>query len=103
MSRATAEKEVRLGELVRVPLAPRLIRQLSVVYPKERFHPRLVTAFVEFAKSGLAAMHRNQDRIRGRTARALEVEPDAGRTPFPQRPDAPDSLTSTLPPGSSDA
>ena len=57
MSRATAEKEVRLGELVRVPLAPRLIRQLSVVYPKERFHPRLVTAFVEFAKAGLAAMH----------------------------------------------
>jgi hypothetical protein len=30
---------------------------LSVVYPKERFHPRLVTAFVEFAKAGLAAMH----------------------------------------------
>jgi DNA-binding transcriptional LysR family regulator len=57
MSRATAEKEVRLGELVRVPLAPRLIRQLAVVYPKERFHPRLVTAFVEFAKERLAAMH----------------------------------------------
>ena len=57
MSRASAEKEVRLGELVRIPLAPRLIRNLAVVYPKERFHPRLVTAFVEFAKERLAAMH----------------------------------------------
>ena len=57
MSRASAEKEVRLRELVRIPLAPRLIRNLAVVYPKERFHPRLVTAFVEFAKERLAAMH----------------------------------------------
>ena len=54
MSRVTVEKEVRLGELVRIPLAPRLIRHLSVVYPKERFHPKLVTAFVEFAKERLA-------------------------------------------------
>jgi DNA-binding transcriptional LysR family regulator len=60
MSRATAEKEVRLGELVRIPLAPRLIRHLSVVYPKERFHPKLVTSFVEFAKERLAAMHASE-------------------------------------------
>ena len=38
MSRATAEKEVRLRELVRIPLDPPLIRLLSVVYPKERLH-----------------------------------------------------------------
>jgi DNA-binding transcriptional LysR family regulator len=56
MSRATVSKEVRLGELVRIALAPRLIRSLSVVYPKERFHSRLVNGFVEFAKQKLAAM-----------------------------------------------
>ena len=56
MSRATVVKEVRLGALVRIPLSPRLIRHLSVVYPKERFHSRLVSSFVQFAKERLAAM-----------------------------------------------
>jgi DNA-binding transcriptional LysR family regulator len=56
MSGTTVAKEVRLGELVRVPLSPPLIRQLSVVYPKERFHSRLVNGFVQFAKERLIAM-----------------------------------------------
>jgi DNA-binding transcriptional LysR family regulator len=56
MSRATVMKEVRLGELVRIPLAPRLVRRFAVVYPKERFHSRLVNGFVEFAKQRLAAL-----------------------------------------------
>jgi len=55
MSRAATEKEVRLGDLVRIPLAPPLIRQLSVVYPKERIHPKAVTDFVRFAKMRLAS------------------------------------------------
>ena len=55
MSRATVAKEVRLGELVRIPLSPRLMRHLSVVYPKERFHSRLVSGFVEFAKERMKA------------------------------------------------
>ena len=55
ISRATVAKEVQLGELVSVPLSPRLIRHLSVVYPKERIHSRLVNAFVAFAKDRLAA------------------------------------------------
>jgi len=55
MSRATVVREVRLGELVRIPLSPRLIRHLSVVYPKERFHSRLVSGFVEFAQQRMAA------------------------------------------------
>ena len=55
MSRATAAKEARAGVLTRVPLAPRLTRHLSVVYPKERFHSRLVNSFVQFAKERLAA------------------------------------------------
>lgn len=56
MSRATVVKETRLGELVRVPLSPRLTRYLSVVYPKERLHSRLVNSFVQFAKERLVAM-----------------------------------------------
>ena len=55
MSSATAEKELRLGELVRIPLDPPLLRHLSVVYPKERFHSKVVNAFVQFAKERLAA------------------------------------------------
>ena len=55
MSRATVAKEVRLGELVPVPLAPRLIRNLSLVFPKERIHSRTVNAFTAFARERLAA------------------------------------------------
>jgi DNA-binding transcriptional LysR family regulator len=54
MSRASVRKETRLGELVAIPLSPRLVRRLSVVHPKERIHSRLVNAFVEFARERLA-------------------------------------------------
>jgi DNA-binding transcriptional LysR family regulator len=56
MSRAIAALEVKLGRLVQVPLSPRLTRHLSVVYPKERFHSRVVNSFVQFAKERLAAL-----------------------------------------------
>lgn len=56
MSRATVAKETRLGQLVQIPLLPRLNRHLCVVYPKERIHSRLVNGFVEFAKARLAAL-----------------------------------------------
>ena len=56
MSRAIAILEVRVGRLVQIPLSPPLTRHLSVVYPKERFHSRLVNSFVEFAKQRLAAI-----------------------------------------------
>ena len=49
VSRATIAKELELGSLIAVPLAPRLIRTLSLVHPKERFRTRLVTTFVDFA------------------------------------------------------
>ena len=58
LSRATVGKEIRLGLLVEVPLEPRLVRRMSVVYPKERFHSRLVNSFVEFAKQKLSAAQR---------------------------------------------
>ncbi len=55
MSRATVTKEVRLGELVEVALAPPLVRNLAVVYPRERFHTQLVENFATFAREMLAA------------------------------------------------
>ncbi len=55
MSRATVANELRLGLLAAVPLAPRLTRNLSVVYPKERFRSRLANTFIEFARQRLAA------------------------------------------------
>ena len=56
MSRATVAKETQLGQLVQIPLAPRLHRHLSVVYAKERFRSRLVSDFVTFAKARLVAL-----------------------------------------------
>ncbi|MCO5122150.1 MAG: LysR family transcriptional regulator [Rhizobacter sp.] len=55
MSRATVVNEIRLGQLVQVPLAPRLIRSMSVVYPKERIHSQLMNSFLSFAKEHLGA------------------------------------------------
>ncbi|MGH6630971.1 MAG: LysR substrate-binding domain-containing protein, partial [Burkholderiales bacterium] len=55
LSRVIAAKELQLGQLVQIPLLPRLMRNFSVVYPKERFHSRLVAAFLAFAKEQLAA------------------------------------------------
>jgi DNA-binding transcriptional LysR family regulator len=55
MSRVIVARELQLGQLVQVPLRPALIRNFSVVYPKERFHSKLVASFLQFAKERLAA------------------------------------------------
>lgn len=49
VSRATVTKELRLGTVTALPLDPRLIRVMSMVYPKEKFRSRLLTTFLEFA------------------------------------------------------
>ena len=53
MSKVIVAKERQLGVLVTLPLAPRLTRTLSLVYPKEKFRSRLVSSFVEFSKGRL--------------------------------------------------
>jgi DNA-binding transcriptional LysR family regulator len=53
VSRATIAKEVKLGDLVAVPLEPRLIRPLSLVYAKEKFRSRLLQTFLDFVKGAL--------------------------------------------------
>lgn len=49
----SVRKAQRLGDLVAIPLKPRLTRALSMVYPKEKFRSRLVTTFVDFAAAKL--------------------------------------------------
>ena len=58
MSRVIAAKELQLGQLVQVPLKPALLRSFSAVYPKERFHSKLVAGFLAFTKTQLAAAQR---------------------------------------------
>jgi DNA-binding transcriptional LysR family regulator len=55
LSQVITAKEIQLGQLAQVPLKPALIRNFSVVYAKERFHSKLVAAFLAFAKERLAA------------------------------------------------
>jgi DNA-binding transcriptional LysR family regulator len=54
MSVVSVVKEMKLGQLVKCPLSPKLTRQVCVAYPKERIHSRLIISFVSFAKEGLS-------------------------------------------------
>ncbi len=51
VSGTTVAKEVRLGELVAIPLQPPLRRQLSLVYPQEKFRSKLLQSFIDFLNS----------------------------------------------------
>ncbi len=52
-SRASIANAACMGSIVAIPLKPRLTRALSMVYPKEKFRSRLVSAFVEYASHRL--------------------------------------------------
>lgn len=54
MSTFSVEKETCLGKLVTRPLLPKLTRQFSAIYPKERMHSRLIVSFLNFAKERFA-------------------------------------------------
>ncbi len=70
MSRATVVKETKLGLLVAIPFSPPMTRKLTVVYPKGKFHSKLLASFLAFAK----------DRLAGRPQAAKAREPAQGRT-----------------------
>jgi DNA-binding transcriptional LysR family regulator len=53
ISRAAAARAQRTGDVVAIPLKPKLIRTLSIVFPKEKFQSRLVNTFVEFVSARL--------------------------------------------------
>jgi DNA-binding transcriptional LysR family regulator len=63
MSRVIVAKELQLGLLVQVPLEPALLRNFSVVYPKERFHSKLVGGFLAFARERLGAAPKGMQRL----------------------------------------
>jgi len=65
MSRATVTKETHMGLLVGIPLAPRLVRNLALVYSKQKFYSKLVSNFVAFAKEHLAAMQPGKESRSG--------------------------------------
>jgi len=51
VSSTTVAKEVKLGELVAICLNPPLRRQLSLVYPQEKFRSKLLQSFLDFLES----------------------------------------------------
>ena len=51
VSSTTIDKEIRLGELTAIPLDPPLRRQLSLVYPQEKFRSKMLQSFLEFLES----------------------------------------------------
>ncbi len=53
VSRATIQKEIKLGDLIVIPLEPRLHRPLSMVNAKEKFRSRLLQTFLDFVISAL--------------------------------------------------
>ncbi len=53
VSRATIQKEIKLGDLNAIPLEPRLYRPLSMVNAKEKFRSRLLQTFLEFVIAAL--------------------------------------------------
>jgi DNA-binding transcriptional LysR family regulator len=50
LSVATVSKEVKLGELVAIPLDPPLRRPLSLVYSPDKFRSKLLDAFIGFVE-----------------------------------------------------
>lgn len=55
VSATAVAKEVRLGELVMVPLNPPLLRQMSLVYPPEKFRSKLLQTFLDFIEASQMA------------------------------------------------
>ncbi|HEY9194175.1 MAG TPA: LysR substrate-binding domain-containing protein, partial [Methyloversatilis sp.] len=54
LSRAAIRHETSLGLLVAVPLRPRLIRHMALLFPSERFRTYMARQFGEFAVTRLS-------------------------------------------------
>ena len=82
MSRSTVVKEARLGLLVGIPLAPRLVRKLALVYPKRKFHSKYVSNF-----KSLSSTPPRAKRARSTTSmRAVTDVADGSRADIPLPP-----------------
>ena len=51
VSRATIQKELRLGTLVEIDLTPPLERPFSFVHQKQKFRVRVMEELLEFARN----------------------------------------------------
>ena len=51
VSISTVVKELKLGDLVAIPLEPKMTRALSLVYANEKFRSKLMQAFLDFVKT----------------------------------------------------
>jgi len=61
VSRATVEKERRLGTVAVIPLDPPLRRPFSLVYQRQKFRLKAMEEFLEFAHN-LCSEYREDDR-----------------------------------------
>lgn len=61
VSFTTVAKELQLGELAAVPMDPPLRRELSLVYPEEKFRSKLLQSFLDFLES--SAFIRDQSHL----------------------------------------
>lgn len=53
LTRGSMARELQEGSLLAVPLKPRLMRSVSLVYPKDRFRSRLLNHFIEFLRKNM--------------------------------------------------
>ena len=54
LSQAATHHETSLGLLVAIPLRPRLVRHMTLLYPSERFRTYMAKQFGEFAAARLS-------------------------------------------------
>jgi len=50
MASVAVEREVQQGQMVAIPLKPRLKRNIHLIYQQDRFRSRLADTFIKFAK-----------------------------------------------------
>lgn len=60
LSRATMEKELKLGTLTAIPLDPQLDRPFSFVHQKQKFRQRAMEELLEFAREYCRSRKRDQ-------------------------------------------
>lgn len=57
-SHAAILRDIKEGQIVAIPLEPKLYTPLEVILPKDKFRSRLITTFADFATDELARMAR---------------------------------------------
>ena len=85
-SRAAVAREQHGGRLVAIPLKPKLVRGLFVLYPKDTFRSRLVNTFVEFASARLEEFAAQEATFAVLPKGAVDRSGEARPMAYPRRP-----------------